>query len=744
MASLVSNNNNNNNNTNNWDEYNFLDRLNISSKKSEIEDFFEHYKTSRGPKVDRDQKNPGIAVNFYQEGMKNLYNTGRFICMHGGPLSPDLIKTNPVAFKIPPQSNCIVVVISQPGVVQFANEDVDKEGWTFLKQYDWPIAGRVGGEGEANCYGADPPYAGVNPDQDLRDRYDGIQDLKEEAKTIAARVLERREKKDEDLAKKNQKKKEDAAGMDYSDFETFKTHPARISELNKNLLNNIQGSEILWSMQVFYPGDWVYNQEHDFEMDTNGNIDKDFNIFRLGHPISNYFDAQRESPIGTIIPDLDGKPHKKWFGDYKKYNPIKGNVVDLSRLDGGPQTNMEPFGNKLDSDDSEIESDSESDTKHNSFLDTGGIRVRYEQYKKFMSKESYIDKKYNNKNQAQVPDEIKTTKKMVDTFINEFGKDQPTIIFINSCSPFRNTMKTKRNVFRGTLQNMDINVLREKIYNAGRKNFCYLRRDLKEGWATGKSGLTLLPQLEDHFGYTKRDKDDREQYYHHVGNFFRFVHEFHDKQTFDRNHFKTFYDMAKKERTGGAMMKMFKGAFIKFYNKEEITKGKNKRQHWNSDNSKIVLFGNNPPQTGEEAFFALEKLLIDNKQGGKKRKTRKKKRKSRKKKRKTRKKKRKTRRKSKTRRRRRKKRTQKGAVKTRQMVKKDLNKAQLNFFKIKKREGWNMQKINIVWAKMKQQEKRQFIPANPQSGGKRKTRKKRRKGRRKKGGDVATFSTITE
>ena len=58
---------------------------------------------------------------------------------------------------------------------------------------------------------------------------------------------------------------------------------------------------------------------------------------------------------------------------------------------------------------------------------------------------------------------------------------------------------------------------------------------------------------------------------------------------------------------------------------------------------------------------------------------------------------------------------------------------------MKKNEGWNMQKINFVWAKMKQKDKRQFIPTNPQSGVKRKTRKKRQKG-----GDVATFSTITE
>jgi hypothetical protein len=644
MASLASNNNATNSN-----EYEFIDRLNIKNE-DDIKDFFEHYKTSRAPKVDRDQQKKGIALNFYKNGMKNLNNTGRFICMHGGPLSKTLLNDDkhPEAFKIPEDSNCIVVVISQPGVVQFANEDVDKEGWTFLKQYDWPIAGRVGGEGEANCYGANPPYAGVNPDQDLKDRYDGIKDLNEEAESIAGRIIQRREEKEMEMDLKNQKEKKKVAGMDYSDFQAFKTHPARISELNKNPLNNIQGSEILWSMQVFYPGDWVYNQEHDFEMDTKGVIDKDFNIFKLGHPTSNYFDAQRESPIGTSIPDLDGKSHTKWFGDYKKYNPIKGNVVDLSRLDGGSQTNMEPLGIASD----ESDSDSESDIKTKTFIDKGRIRVGYNKEKHFKSTESYIDKDYNNKNQAQVPDEIKTTKRMVDTFIKKFGK-KPTIIFINSCSPFRNTMKTKRNIYRGTLQNMDINVLREKIYNAGRKNFCYLRRDLKEGWV-GKSGLTLLPQLEDHFGYTKRDKDDREQYYHHVGNFFRFVHENHTQHQFDKNHFKTFYDMAKKERTGGAMMKMFKGAFIKFYNKDTITRGKNKGQNWNSDNSKIVLFGNNPPQTGEEAFFALEKLLIDNKIGGKKRKTRKKKRKSRKKKRKTRRK-----RKTRKKRRRKKKKTRK-------------------------------------------------------------------------------------
>ena len=74
--------------------------------------------------------------------MKNLYNTGRFICMHGGPISKTLLndEKHPEAFQIPEDSNCIVVVISQPGVVQFANEDVDKEGWTFLKQFDWPTA----------------------------------------------------------------------------------------------------------------------------------------------------------------------------------------------------------------------------------------------------------------------------------------------------------------------------------------------------------------------------------------------------------------------------------------------------------------------------------------------------------------------------------------------------------------------------------------------------------------------------
>ena len=638
MASLATN------NATNWSEYDFLNRLNIKND-DDIKNFFEHYKTSRAPKVGKD-----IALNFYKNGMKNLYNTGRFICMHGGPLSKTLLNDDrhPEAFKIPEDSNCIVVVISQPGVVQFANEDVDKEGWTFLKQFDWPTAGLVGGEQETNCYGANPPYAGVNPDQDLRERYDGIKDLNKEADSIAGRVLQRRQEKEMEMELKNQKEKKKVAGMDYSDFQTFKTHPARISELNMHTLNNIQGSEILWSMQVFYPGDWVYNQEHDFEMDTKGVIDKDFNIFKLGHPISNYFDAQRESPIGTTIPDLDGKIHKKWFGDYKNYNPINGNVVELSRLDGGPRTNIELL--EIDSDDSESESDIESDTdediKHNIFIDKDGTRVGYNNKIHFQSKESYIDKDYNNKNQAQVPDEIKTTQRMVDTFIKKFGKDQPTIIFINSCSPFRNTMKTKRNIYRGTLQNMDINVLREKIYNAGRKNFCYLRRDLKKGWATnGKPGLTLLPQLEDHFGYTKRDKDDRMDYYHHVGNFFRFVHENHTQHTFDKNHFKTFYDMAKKERTGGAMMKMFKGAFIKFYNKNRITRGKNKGQNWNSDSSKISLFGNDQPQTGEEAFFLLEKLLIDNKKGGKKRKTRKKKRKTRKKKRKTRKKKRKTRKK---------------------------------------------------------------------------------------------------
>ena len=36
---------------------------------------------------------------------------------------------------------------------------------------------------------------------------------------------------------------------------------------------------------------------------------------------------------------------------------------------------------------------------------------------------------------------------------------------------------------------------------------------------------------------------------------------------------------------------------------------------------------------------------------------------------------------------------------------------------MKKNEGWNMQKINITWAKMKQKDKRQFIPTNPRSGG---------------------------
>ena len=71
--------------------------------------------------------------------------------------------------------------------------------------------------------------------------------------------------------------------------------------------NSEYGHEILENMQVFFPGDWVYNQfqeweqdasREDFEDGPNGKYDHVFDIFKLGKNVDTY--RQTFEPDGTI------------------------------------------------------------------------------------------------------------------------------------------------------------------------------------------------------------------------------------------------------------------------------------------------------------------------------------------------------------------------------------------------------------------------------------------------------------
>ena len=78
--------------------------------------------------------------------------------------------------------------------------------------------------------------------------------------------------------------------------------------------NSEYGREILENMQIFFPGDWVYNQfqewEHnpattDFEGGPGGKYDPVFDIFTLGTRVDTYretFEPNGEIPNGDLPP----------------------------------------------------------------------------------------------------------------------------------------------------------------------------------------------------------------------------------------------------------------------------------------------------------------------------------------------------------------------------------------------------------------------------------------------------------
>ena len=463
-----------------------------------------------------------INLELWEKAIDNLDNKGYFICMHGGPIDSDL--ENRIGERVNHSficpDNCIVVVVSQPGVVQFANEDIDKEAWSFFKQRYWPAAGIVTGTYE-NCYGADAVPSGLDKPQarEYHDEffkeekekiYNGYPNFLNKNKdlSIGERVSTYKEYKRE----KQEDKKDDAnnlakkrkAGIDYKDWITFIDHPARYNKINTNPKNNADGQEVLSSVQIFFPGDEIYNQRHDFETEKIGGfyrnrIDFNFDIFKLGKSTNTYVESQLESPINTFLYELTGKPIYKntWYGDY--------------RINQDKNHSWIVYPNQLSIDD-------EDDEKHAYFNDNNNAVEFDKRKKKWKSEKSYIHPTWNALKYARdgdTPAEIATTERLVNTLLYEDG-GTPTIIVINSCSPYKASSYMRRNLSRGfdiAIQNL---VLRDKIYKTGRSNFCKLRNIYRN-----KSFLVNLPQLEDHKGYTRRDKDDRREFYVILGNHFK-------------------------------------------------------------------------------------------------------------------------------------------------------------------------------------------------------------------------------
>ena len=484
--------------------------------------------------------------DFYTQQVMESDN-GVFISLHGTPITAEELNNQGIEpiFQVP--EGCMVVMPAPPGTVVYGGEDEDMCSYRYFKQKLFMGAGNTIFPG--GCFGADGKHTSIQTNYDLVKQFGNPEDSEneEEPDTIAERVSKRHEEMEAKItAKQDAKEKRDAfkkGGCTDEMRDEIKLQTTMVPDSE-------YGHEILENMQVFFPGDWVYNQFQEWEQDASredfedgpgGKYDHVFDIFKLGASVDTY--RQTFEPDGAI-PNGDFPP-----AGYSIIN-LKGNQipqreplpVGVADLDGkgqakdnlGPMSNCIPYSGPTPN-----------------MVHTLSVKLK---------------KNYG-------PDMKITTKELIERLCGD--GTGPKMIVLNSCSPYRPSADRHqgRRVAKGiqardSTSNAANLLLRNYCYDYGRDNFCKMRH-----WAAiqeARNDVTLMsvvPPYDEHRGITVAFTDDREDFYKTLGEFLRTVRVTGGAPSFTPSMFKTFLDLCDKSDKSGKLLKSFKILYNNFLSK---------------------------------------------------------------------------------------------------------------------------------------------------------------------------------
>ena len=484
---------------------------------------------------------------FYRDVVMNSPHSV-FVTLHGTPITAQELKHDGVEpiFQVP--QNCMIVMIAPPGTVVFGGDAEDMCSYRYEKTKLFMGAGA--GLFPGGCEGADGYRASLELSPQVVDAYGSADDVDEEnPDTIAGRVSQRHEKIAAKLEEKEQKAAEKKARKQGVCTEDT------INELLKEIRvdpSSPYGHEILENMQIFFPGDWVYNQYQEWEQDaTNSGFeagpngaryDANFDIFKLGTRVDTYSRTFTGGGIDTA--NLD---------DSANFPPPG---VDLTHLKGKiiPPNKAVPIGlNVPDGQGGEVFGCQPYSGKTPNMVHPLSITLK-----------------------ATIGPDMKiTTRELIQRLCGD--GTGPKMIVLNSCSPYRPSNvrhkgKLPKNrpgiANRNSISNAANLLLRNYCFDFGRGNFCSMRK-----WAIDfakQNGLTLpvVPQYDEHRGITVAFTDDREDFYKTLGNFLKIIKESRDlNKAFTPSMFKTFLDLCDKSDKSGKQLATFKRLYNNFLSK---------------------------------------------------------------------------------------------------------------------------------------------------------------------------------
>jgi hypothetical protein len=458
---------------------------------------------------------------------KGLFDTVKessnnvFFTLHGTPILAHELNSNvkPI-FQVPP--GCIIVMIAPPGTVVYGGEEEDMASYRFFKQKNWPGANATSDE-RKTCFGAERAISSLTVDEAQAELYSLDDDADETPDSIAGRVSKRYEDlrdKLEELEEERVHKKALNTGVC-----SEKMREDLKNELTRLFPENKYGKEILENLQIFFPGEWVYNQFQEWEYNaqesnnprTRG-YDLNFDIFKLGTHVDTYsdtFKSQHNMPAG----------------------------IELTHTTG--LTTQLPI----------------------QFIEQEHCQVVNFRTPSFLHPLSKMLK------DTLGPD-MKSNSITTEYLIKQFMSDGSTkMIVLNSCSPYRETKRRKHKKkvsphanLRHSIANAANLLLRNYLYNDGRSNFCNLRQYCKSllNSADHPSDLnhTIVPQYDEHRGITVAFNDDREDFYVTLGNVIKSAKSGHI--IFTPTLFKTFLDLCDKSDKTGKLLHTFKRLYNNF------------------------------------------------------------------------------------------------------------------------------------------------------------------------------------
>lgn len=470
-----------------------------------------------------------------------------FVTLHGTPITAGELNTDGVEpiFQVP--DNCMVVMLAPPGTVVFGGDAEDMCSYRYAKTK--LFMGAAFTESVHNCYNADRPVQSLQRDDGLVEAYASSKDPKEEEPaTIAARVSQRHEKIAEKLAEKEQKQAElkarKAGGC------TPETRADIIKEIQQNV-HSPYGHEILENMQIFFPGDWVYNQYQEWEHDpqSSGNIwggyDPNFDIFRLGARVDSY---QGTFGGGGLNPQQypTENPQNCQAGHF----PPPG--VDLTNLKGKSIPQQTPVSIGI-----------------NVPAEGGGEELGCIPYN---GPTPNMVHPLSDRLKQHYGTAMKITTREL---INRLCADGmgPKMIVLNSCSPYRPASARHKGRLpsrnpgsgaRDSIPNASNLLLRNYCYDWGRKNLCKMRLWAAQMSSRTATPLPVVPQYDEHRGITVAFTDDREDFYKTIGEFFSTVKQNQSHLAMTPSLFKTFLDLCDKSDKSGKQLATFKRLYNGF------------------------------------------------------------------------------------------------------------------------------------------------------------------------------------